>query len=95
MRCWFVLALASIALESVGHAAQPFPGKPIRIVVPFPPGGSPDVLARALAVQLDAQLGKSVIVDNRGGANGIIGAEIVAKAAPDGYGWSKARRSRR
>ena len=85
MRCWFVLALASIALESVGHAAQPFPSKPIRIVVPFPPGGSPDVLARALAVQLDAQIGKSVIVDNRGGANGIIGAEIVAKAAPDGY----------
>jgi tripartite-type tricarboxylate transporter receptor subunit TctC len=53
--------------------------------VPFPPGGSPDVLARALAVQLDAQLGKSVIVDNRGGANGIIGAEIVARAARDGY----------
>ena len=85
MHCWFVLALASIALVSVGYAAQPFPSKPIRIVVPYPPGGSPDVLARALAAQLDAQFGKSVIVDNRGGANGIIGAEIVAKAAPDGY----------
>ena len=67
-------------------AAEPaYPQRPVRVVVPFGPGGSPDVLARALGAQLEAQLGKTFIIDNRAGANGIIGAEIVAKAAPDGY----------
>ena len=65
--------------------AQTFPSKPLRIVVPFAVGGSPDVIARGLAIQLDAQLGKSIVVDNRAGANGIIGADIVAKSAPDGH----------
>ena len=65
--------------------AQTFPTKPLRIVVPFAVGGSPDVIARGLAVQLDTQLGKSIVVDNRAGANGIIGADIVAKSAPDGH----------
>jgi tripartite-type tricarboxylate transporter receptor subunit TctC len=82
-------SIAAIALLSAGgvraQAASPYPSRPIRIVVPFPPGGSPDVLARVLGAQLENQLGKNFIVDNRGGANGIIGAEIVAKAAPDGY----------
>lgn len=81
MRITIVLALLWSSLA----AAQPFPNRPLRIVVPFAIGGSPDVIARGLAVQLDPQLGKSVIVDNRAGANGIIGAEIVAKAAPDGH----------
>ncbi|MEI7681019.1 MAG: tripartite tricarboxylate transporter substrate binding protein [Betaproteobacteria bacterium] len=65
--------------------AQAFPTKPLRIVVPFAVGGSPDVIARGLAIQLDAQMGKSIVVDNRAGANGIIGADIVAKSAPDGH----------
>ena len=62
-----------------------YPSRPIRIVIPFAAGGSPDVIARGIASQLDGQLGKNVIIDNRAGANGIIGAEIGAKAPPDGY----------
>ena len=81
MRVLIVWAL----LWTTMAVAQPFPNRPLRIVVPFAVGGSPDVIARGLAAQLDPQLGKSVIVDNRAGANGIIGAEIVAKAAPDGH----------
>lgn len=80
-----IALLAANLLFAGASFAQKFPSRPVRIVVPFAPGGSPDVLARGLGAQLDAQLGKSFIIDNRGGANGIIGAEIVAKAAPDGY----------
>ena len=75
----------ALMVASVAQAQQAFPNRPIRIVVPFAVGGSPDVIARGLASQLDGQLGKNVIVDNRAGANGIIGADIVAKAAPDGH----------
>jgi tripartite-type tricarboxylate transporter receptor subunit TctC len=71
-----------ISSKDSGHA---FPNRPIRIVIPFAPGGSPDVIARGIAAQLDGQLGKNVIIDNRAGANGIIGAEIVARATPDGH----------
>lgn len=66
-------------------AAQPYPNKPIRLVAPFPPGGVADVLARAIAPELQTALGQQVIVDNKPGAGGNIGAEIVAKADPDGY----------
>jgi len=66
------------------HAAD-FPDKPIRLIVPFPPGGSNDVLGRYLAVKLADRLGEQIVIDNRGGANGIIGAELAANAAPDGY----------
>jgi tripartite-type tricarboxylate transporter receptor subunit TctC len=65
--------------------AQAYPAKVVRIVVPYPPGGSNDVLARHLAQKLTPVLGQNVIVDNRGGASGAIGADYVAKAAPDGY----------
>ena len=80
------LCLLTCGFAAIAQAqTQLFPNRPIRIVVPFAIGGSPDVIARGMAAQLDGQLGKNVIIDNRGGANGIIGAEIVAKVAPDGH----------
>jgi tripartite-type tricarboxylate transporter receptor subunit TctC len=65
--------------------AQGWPNKPITLVVPFPPGGGTDAFARPLSAQLTKQLGKQVIIDNRGGAVGTVGASIAAKAPPDGY----------
>jgi tripartite-type tricarboxylate transporter receptor subunit TctC len=65
--------------------AQSYPAKTVRLVSPFPPGGSVDVVGRILAAKLSESLGQQVIVDNRSGASGIIGTEIVAKAPPDGY----------
>ncbi|MBI3938874.1 MAG: tripartite tricarboxylate transporter substrate binding protein [Betaproteobacteria bacterium] len=65
--------------------AQPYPSKPIRVVVGFPPGGTNDILARMIAQKLTENLGQAVIVDNRPGANSIIGSELVARSAPDGY----------
>ena len=66
-------------------AAQNYPAKAVRLVSPFPPGGSVDVVGRILAAKLTENLGQQVIVDNRSGASGIVGTEIVAKAPPDGY----------
>src|SRR5688572_716560 len=65
--------------------AQNYPTKPIRLIVPYPPGGGSDVMARVLAEGLSARFGQQVIVDNRGGASTIIGAEAAAKAPADGY----------
>ena len=65
--------------------AQAWPAKPIRIIVPFPPGQSTDILARVMADQLTKALGQQVIAENRPGAGGSIGADAAAKAAPDGY----------
>lgn len=81
------LAIASllIALAGPGAAQQTYPNKPIRIVVPYPPGGSTDILARLVAQQLTDAWGQQVLVDNRGGGNTLIGTEHVVKAAPDGY----------
>lgn len=69
-------------------AAQNFPAKPVRIVVPFPPGGGVDIVARVVGPKLSAQYGQQVIVENRAGAAGIIGTEFTARAAPDGYTWA-------
>jgi len=66
-------------------AAQDYPTKPVRLIIPFPPGGSNDVVGRMIATKLGERLGKQIVVDNRSGAGGVIGTEATANAAPDGY----------
>ncbi|MBS0548055.1 MAG: tripartite tricarboxylate transporter substrate binding protein [Proteobacteria bacterium] len=77
--------LAAFAAGIASAAAQNFPSQPVHLVVPFPPGGGTDALARAIQEPLQKALGQTVIIDNRGGGGGSLGHEIVAKAAPDGY----------
>ena len=77
-------ALAMVAAATCA-AAQNYPNRPIRMVVPFPPGGAVDVIGRVVAPALSERLGQQLVIDNRGGANAIIGTDITAKAAPDGY----------
>jgi tripartite-type tricarboxylate transporter receptor subunit TctC len=78
--------LAALMLAAASFAsAQIYPAKPVRIVAPFPPGGGLDLVARALGQRLSAVFGQSIIIDNRSGADGMIGTEQVAKAPPDGY----------
>ena len=79
-----VLVALLVAIASSAFA-QNYPTRPIRLVVPFPPGGNVDVFSRVLFREVEKDLGTTMVIDNRGGANGIIGADVVAKAAPDGY----------
>jgi tripartite-type tricarboxylate transporter receptor subunit TctC len=74
-----------LAFSSPASVAADYPNKPIRLIVPFPPGGYSDVMARQLAIDLGKALGQSVLVENRPGAGGNIGADLVAKSPPDGY----------
>jgi len=81
--CHFALA-ALLATAGITHAAE-YPTKPIRLIIPFPAGGTTDIVGRGVADQMTRILGQTVVVENRGGAGGAIGAAEVAKAAPDGY----------
>jgi tripartite-type tricarboxylate transporter receptor subunit TctC len=78
-------ALVLLAMTAAAAAADDYPNRPIRLIVPFPPGGSNDVVGRLIAKTLGEKLGQQVFVDNRGGAGGVIGTEALSKAAPDGY----------
>src|SRR5947207_14220754 len=80
-----MLALAVSFAAAANPASAQYPTKPIRIIVPFAAGGTTDILSRAVGAKLAAVLGQPVIADNRPGASGVIGSEIVAKASPDGY----------
>src|SRR5258706_15376054 len=79
------LACALTAAASAGVLALPYPEKSIRLVCPIPPGGTTDLVARLVAQKLTESVGQQVIVDNRGGAGGVLGTEMVARSAPDGY----------
>ena len=86
LRLW--AAALSACISSSAHAQgahSNYPNKPLRLIVPFAPGGSNDIMARIIGQKFSASFGQQVIIDNRGGASGIIGTDIAAKAAPDGY----------
>ena len=85
MKVFVAITVTLLAAATSPVHAQAWPNRPITIVVPFPPGGGTDAFARPLSVQLSKQLGRPVVIDNRGGAGGTVGASIAAKAAPDGY----------
>lgn len=81
---WQVLLSASLLANIPGHA-QSYPARPVRMIVPFPAGGTTDVVARIVAQRMTETMGQPVVVENRGGAGGALGADVVAKAAPDGH----------
>lgn len=83
--CAAVLLAGLLTIAGGAQAQQQYPTKPVRFLVPFPPGGGTDIIARVMAQKLSETFGQSVVVDNRAGAGGTIGAEIAAKSTPDGY----------
>ena len=78
-------AALAMALCCFAALAQTYPAKPVRLIVPYPPGGSVDVVARVMALRLTEQMGQTFVVENRAGANGTVGSDLVSKATPDGY----------
>ena len=76
---------AALALTGLGAVAQEWPSKPVRFIVPYPPGGGTDVIARIVQEPLSRALGQQIVIENRGGAGGAVGTEAAAKSAPDGY----------
>lgn len=86
MRRCIALLLAILTLAGASLSwAQNYPTRPVRVIIPFPPGGNVDVFGRVLWPQVEKELGQTVVIDNRGGANGMLGSHIVANATPDGY----------
>jgi tripartite-type tricarboxylate transporter receptor subunit TctC len=84
MRLVKFFAIAFLALAATGAGAQAWPQKPVRFIVPFPPGGATDISARLLGEKLSQIWGQQVVIENRGGAGGGVGAAEAARAAPDG-----------
>ena len=88
-QCALISAIATTALAASlvqpAQAQTDYPTKPIRLIIPFPPGGSNDVVGRMVATKLSEHLGKQIVIDNRAGAGGVVGTEVAANAAPDGY----------
>ena len=91
MKIAIIAPAAALCLVSVSLPAQPlpkdYPNKPIRVVVPSPPGGPPDLIMRMIAPKMSMSMGQNLVIDNRAGAGGVVGTNFVAKAAPDGYTW--------
>src|SRR5678816_179701 len=81
---WAFRAVALLLLCAAAHA-QSYPSRPVRLVIPFPPGGPADIIGRTVGAKLGDALGEPFVIDSRGGGNGNIGAEVVARSAPDGY----------
>jgi tripartite-type tricarboxylate transporter receptor subunit TctC len=80
-----VLLCAALLVAGTPVGAQQYPSRPVRVLIPFPPGGNVDVFGRVLWPQVEKELGQNVVIDNRGGANGMLGSSIVANSSPDGY----------
>lgn len=86
MKAWIHLALLLVMPSAaIAADAQTYPNRPVRVIIPFPPGGNVDVFGRVLYRHVEDILGQTIVIDNRGGANGILGADIVKSALPDGY----------
>src|SRR5687767_1564804 len=85
LRCAAAAALLSAAAAGAAHAQGDYPNKPIRFIVPFPPGGGTDIVSRLVVNKMTETLGWRIVIDNRGGAGGSVGMEVAAKSAPDGY----------
>ena len=84
IRTWLA-ALLALACAALPVHAQPYPGKPVRVIVTYTPGGTPDIYGRIMSNELGKQWNQPVVVENRAGASGTIGTYLVAKSAPDGY----------